>query len=285
MKNLKYIRKITEAYPYNYENPPICKVELWDFSRANENDEARKEAVCLVASIDYDNEYCKDPDRFWNLLIEKGYENPFEFVREYSALNQTYNLRNEQLDTMTSIQEVTSTDYIRDMIDINRHNIATFKLKVPIFVARQIQRHRSFSYMEMSRRFVKGDKVKFEYWLRPEICRYKEIIEDIYDEYEGDYKPEQLCSILPLGLYTQFWMQGDYKAWLNLFIHCLQLEIQEEVCLVIQSMWGLLKEYQPEIIETMADYIDEWTRDCNPMFRTARKKKADWFRENFLGGE
>jgi len=96
---LKYIQKLAEKYPYNYETPPICKVELWDFSRANENEEARKEAVCLVASISYGNEYCKDPDRLWNLLIEKGHESPFEFVRTAIIMLEPYiaNLREMNL--------------------------------------------------------------------------------------------------------------------------------------------------------------------------------------------
>jgi len=34
------------------------------------------------------------------------------------------------------------------------HMGATLKLKVPIFIARQIQRHRTFSYNEVSRRYV-----------------------------------------------------------------------------------------------------------------------------------
>jgi len=42
------------------------------------------------------------------------------------------------------------------------HQGATLRLKVPIFIARQIQRHRTFSYNEVSRRYVK-DNLEF-YW-------------------------------------------------------------------------------------------------------------------------
>jgi hypothetical protein len=44
-------------------------------------------------------------------------------------------------------------------------------------------------------------------------------------------------------------------------------------------MWELLKKHQPEIIETMADYLEEWVMACNPMFRVARKKKAEWLNQ------
>jgi len=309
MKKLKYIKKLGAKSVYPYENPPIGKVELWDFSRANENDEARKEAVCLVASISYGNGFCKDPERLWNLLIEKGHESPFEFVRE-PEFELKQNLRNTDFMTDSSFSVYVygrETKRIKeDRLERRRRRVATFKLKVPIFVARQIQRHRAFSYMEMSRRYVKGEKVKFEFWkpkdfsepllafhgIAPHLdeedqCDLFEHSEALYEYLleETFTRPEQARAFLPLGLYTQFWMQGDYKAWLNFFIHRLHPEAQEETRLVAQSMWELLKEHQPEIIETMADYLKKWIRDCNPMFRVAREKKAEWFRENFLGGE
>ena len=42
------------------------------------------------------------------------------------------------------------------------HQGATLRLKVPIFIARQIQRHRTFSYNEVSRRYV--DSAPEFYW-------------------------------------------------------------------------------------------------------------------------
>jgi len=42
------------------------------------------------------------------------------------------------------------------------HQVVTMRLKVPLFIARQIQRHRTFSYNEISRRYVK-DELEF-YW-------------------------------------------------------------------------------------------------------------------------
>jgi len=292
MQELKYLRKIAENHPYSYENPPIAKVELWDFSRANENDEARKEAVCLVASISYGNEFCKDPNKLWNLLVEKGHESPFEFVSIWSIFGGRCTLRNKIFTFSTP-----------ERIEQVRKAIATAKLKIPIFVARQIQRHRAFSYMEMSRRYVKGEKVKFEFWkpkdfsepliafhgIAPHLdeedqCDLFEHSEALYEYLleETFTRPEQARAFLPLGLYTQFWMQGDYKAWLNFFIHRLHPEAQEETRLVAQSMWELLKEHQPEIIETMANYLDKWINDCNPIFRSAREKRAEWFKETYL---
>jgi thymidylate synthase ThyX len=109
---------------------------------------------------------------------------------------------------------------------------------------------------------------------------------NIAEEYEFRLlvgcKPEQARGCLPVETYTQFWMQGDYRAWLNFFLCRLHPEAQEETRLVAQAMWNLLREHQPEIVGTMADYLDEWTQDCNPIFTPARKKRAEWFRERFL---
>ena len=304
---MKYIRKIAEKHTYDYENPPIGKVELWDFSRANENEEARKEAVCLVASISYRNEYCKDPNKLWNLLIEKGHESPFEFVRTSTSKLEVLNARQDDIATEEEVVEIlcgkVREKAVREEIENNKRSFATFKLRVPIFVARQIMRHRSFSFLEMSRRYVKGDKVEFEFWrpkgfseplyafhgydIHPNEKDQIDLFEHAKSLYEflieeSGFKPEQARAFLPLGLYTQFWMQGDYKAWLNFFIHRLHPEAQEETRLVAQGMWDLLKEHQPEIIETMADYLEEWTKDCNPIFTPAREKRAEWFKETFL---
>jgi len=293
---MRYIRKVAEKHPYDYENPQVCKVELWDFSRANENQEARKEAVCLVASISYGNEYCKAPDKLWNLLIEKGHESPFEFIRTSTYKLEVYDARRGEIVTDEESSEIlcgkVKERVIKEWIKGNKQAFATFKLKVPIFVARQIMRHRSFSYMEMSRRYVKSDKVKFEFWygkdeiVHPDIrvgsCRMATVTyEHLISE---GWKSEQARAFLPLGLYTVFWMQGDYRAWLNFFIHRLHPEAQEETRLVAQVMWELLKGHQPEIIKTMSDYLEDWVKECNPMFRPSRKKKAEWFSENYLKG-
>ena len=282
---MKYLRKLGESYPYDYENPPICKAELWNFSRANENEESKKEAVTTVASISHGNEYAKNPDRLWNLLIKRDEESPFEFVRFYERREGECSLRNKNFLTKDH-----STLFTLDDI------FATFKLKVPIFVARQIQRHRAFSYMEMSRRYVKNNKVRFEYWdkygdptLTMRNCSFysiTEYAEDVYEHvmFHKEATPEQARAFLPLGLYTQFWMQGNYEAFANFFIYRLAPEAQEETRLVALAMWNLLKKHQPEIIETIKDFLDRWINKCNPMFQPAREKKAEWFKEKWLGG-
>ena len=274
MSNFKYIKKIAESYPYeHYERPPICKVELWDFSRVNECEEARIEAVTTVASISYGNEYARNPEKLYELLIERGHESPFEFV--WGIVDFSSKLTNLRREDFKYTEESTA---VRNY----KLDIATFKLKVPIFVARQIMRHRTFSYMEMSRRHTKHEKQPVICWRPPKFVDNPQWSPCpnlwVYDH----LKPEQARAYQPLAIYTIFWMQGNYKAWSNFFIYRLASETQEETRLIAQAMWNLLKRHQPEIIETIGEYLDEWIEDCNPIFIPARRKRAEWFRENFL---
>ena len=122
------------------------------------------------------------------------------------------------------------------------HQGATLRLKVPIFIARQIQRHRTFSYNEVSRRYVdsapeffwpdkwraKADNVK--QGSSDEEVRYESLWQ--FDSIKEDYNshleeavslythmlaqgvaPEQARMILPQSMYTEFYMTSNLRAW------------------------------------------------------------------------
>ena len=158
------------------------------------------------------------------------------------------------------------------------HQGATLRLKVPIFIARQIQRHRTFSYNEISRRYVdnppeffwpekwraKADNVKqgssmnkvVETMLRPvsddhwppqkvadEFIKY---VNDLYsDMLDANIAPELARMILPQNMYTEFYMSGNLRA----FSHFLQLRLdghaQLEVQQAAQQVEALLRPLWP----------------------------------------
>ena len=115
------------------------------------------------------------------------------------------------------------------------HMGATLKLKVPIFIARQIQRHRTFSYNEISRRYVdsppeffwpdkwrkRAENVKqgsseeavgdedWAYGLPSAISRYMADASYLYnDMLDSEVAPELARMILPQNMYTEFYMSG-----------------------------------------------------------------------------
>ena len=140
------------------------------------------------------------------------------------------------------------------------HMGATLKLKVPVFIARQIQRHRTFSYNEISRRYVDSPPeffypdvmrahagnlkqgsmneaadttVDLEWYVGVAVGAYEKMLED-------GVAPEIARMILPQNMYTEFYMSGNLRA----FSHFLSLRLdhhsQLEVRQVAQQVYDIL---------------------------------------------
>ena len=135
------------------------------------------------------------------------------------------------------------------------HNVVSFWIKVPLFVARQQMRHRTFSYNEISRRYTSSD---IEFYLPNEMRKqdtknrqasldetFNPIVE--FDPYEypkflkldavsaikshasdsirlynqlieKGVARDQARMILPQNLYTTYWATGSLHNWVNSFI-------------------------------------------------------------------
>ena len=168
------------------------------------------------------------------------------------------------------------------------HMGATLKLKVPIFIARQIQRHRTFSYNEISRRYVDNEP-EFcwpETWRKRaenakqgssnethpmeilhgtngkngvtdlELCA-KETVEDAVSVYnillQQGVAPEQARMILPQNMYTEFYMSGNLRAWAH-FLHLrLDGHAQKEVRDVAEQVAAILTPLYPVSMQAILD--------------------------------
>ncbi|RLE35587.1 hypothetical protein DRJ12_05050 [Candidatus Acetothermia bacterium] len=250
---MDYIRRIAERTLWN-----SGKVELWDFSRANTNLESRIEAVATVASICYGKLPCnarKLVERLWTESSGLP-SSAFEFIRDGRIPGIEDSLRNNpQLATYEDDPE----SLIDELTKRHRENIATFRLKVPIFVARQVMRHRRFSYQELSRRYTDDKRVPLDFWLpEPEgaendtaavdLFQLSYAVEErIYQLLRGlNVRAEITRGMLGTGLYTEFWMMGDREAWANYFALRLDQHAQQEHRELARVMRGLLAERQPE---------------------------------------
>ena len=145
------------------------------------------------------------------------------------------------------------------------HCVASFRIKAPIFVARQLAKHQiGFSWNEESRRYIADTP---EYWL-PNAIRTRPdgsikqgsggehglsdtMLEDIaihveesihfYNEMiENGAAPEQARMILPLNTMTEWIWTGSLAAWarmckLRLDAHA-QAETREVALLVAEDM-------------------------------------------------
>ena len=157
------------------------------------------------------------------------------------------------------------------------HMGATLKLKVPIFIARQIQRHRSFSYNEISRRYVDSEPEFFwpEAWRKraenvkqgsseephEDSMLWQMRMQDQANEAMSLYKyalsegvaPELARMILPQNLYTEMYMTGNLRAWSH-FLHLrLDGHAQKEVQDVAQMVADILTPLFPVSMKALLD--------------------------------
>lgn len=103
-----------------------------------------------------------------------------------------------------------------------------FKIKAPIFVARQWMRHRTGSYLEKSLRYTKAHA---EFYIPDNLTeagkKHLEIFYsrafELYKELLESEKKEQARAVLPIGLYTEFYFKMDLR---NL-MHFLELRLDK----------------------------------------------------------
>ena len=108
--------------------------------------------------------------------------------------------------------------------------VLTYRIKCPIFVARQVMRHRTARINEVSLRYTDSD---LEFYMPPEERlgdhpdTAKGYLETLYTQAAGCYKTmivthvrkEVARCVLPVSLYTQFFWQMD----LHNLLHFLKL--------------------------------------------------------------
>lgn len=116
-------------------------------------------------------------------------------------------------------------------------NIFEFMIECSIPIARQIMRHRTFSYNEQSRRYLDWDHTPFEFetpeprWNKDakldldfdNNIKYNEIFEKTYKNSLRAYNEalemwaakETARYLLPQGMVTRFYMTGNLRNWLH----------------------------------------------------------------------
>lgn len=178
----------------------------------------------------------------------------------------------------TEEEDARLTDYLVR----NRHTTplefcqVRFYMKMPIFVARQLVRHRTASINEVSYRYVKAAREFYVPALdrmqrqskdnkqgsASEIVDFPAICADIireagefafnrYEELLADGLSAELArTVLPLGTYTEWYWQTD----LHNFLHMLRLRLdphaQYEIRVYAQAMLDLVRPVFPTIIDS-----------------------------------
>lgn len=156
------------------------------------------------------------------------------------------------------------------------HNSVTILVECPLFVARQIMRHRSFSFNEVSRRYTSED---IQFWIPDELrrqskrnkqCSTSETVSTIdTDEFFKSYKTclslydrlisekvarEQARAVLPQSLITRFYMTGNLRSWWSFFKARLKEDTQLETRVIAQRMYDLVHTVYPVPLSLMMEY-------------------------------
>jgi len=255
-------------------------VKWFDFSPAYKDPE---KYIALVASLSHGKSLEDvDPQKLTQKLIDLGHESVFEFIRYPEPYN---NARVSGILPPAMFPPKTEDEL--------RATYGTVRLTVPIYVARQIMRHRSFSYLELSRRYTKPPRVDvgFSFPLSPKIEELKNVYGEFYNRAKQTYislltdyrEPAQFArAVLPLGTLTMFWMQGDYKAWGNFLVYRLHPAAQVETRKVAQEIWNSFLVNQPILARRIANYVlRSWVNEAPEIFQEGRRKHLKEVKDYF----
>ncbi len=150
------------------------------------------------------------------------------------------------------------------------HPQARFRLKMPIFIAREWFRHQiGFARNEVSRRYVdsepelwlpdelrmrdsnkkqgsKDEKIQYNGHCIAKIRKHNENCIALYNELLSfDVCPEQARSILPQSMMTEFIETGSLAAYARLYKLRTDPHAQKEIQLIARRVGNLLEEKFP----------------------------------------
>ena len=131
----------------------------------------------------------------------------------------------------------------------------TFRIKCPIFVARQLMRHRTASYVEKSLRYNNADPEFFSLEMdNTEDTRnvtmasaYKQSYENYLALLKEGKPKEQARTVLPLGMYTEYFFQFDLNNLLKMLKLRLDKHAQQETRMYAYEVYTILNEHFPTI--------------------------------------
>jgi len=210
-------------------------VDCWE---AWESKEKIVDFVAKIASLSYGNTEAKNPQQLFERIVRLGHLSCLEFVPigGFGALPLS-SLRSK-------VKTIKDFDKLELIDTKGKEPCFAFLVECPIFVARQWMRHRSFSYLELSRRYTKGAKVNFDFYGGRHD--YMDYAIKMYQEFLEEGKPPELARIcLPLSTITKFWVAGYKRDWES-FIELRETgHAQDEIRVFAQKIKELLNVTKP----------------------------------------
>ncbi|MDD3596836.1 FAD-dependent thymidylate synthase [Sulfuricurvum sp.] len=262
----------------------IAFVEQWDFSLANTSEENRILAITQVASICYQSPKALGSETLYNRLMAESMGLPsssFEFVpvlldytnprhkelldKEYSNVKKfgepvengqylltnyraiVYDFENDKEGYSFDIRQILNT--LEEAAIIRKH-FHVFLYKVDLPTRSQMVRHR-VNWQELSRRYVSGKRVPFDFYISENMVSVKTgefdtqkildlCVEHYMNAIEKGVKPQEARRIIPQAAYTQIWGAFMPTQLANYFKLRLDEHAQWEIRKTAEAMKELI---------------------------------------------
>lgn len=159
------------------------------------------------------------------------------------------------------------------------HAFITLRVTAPIFVARQLVKHKFMPWNEVSRRYVDEQPEIYlpDFWRErsenvkqgSKTTECKEVTETGLDEYvkwtlnkiihyyndllDAGVAPEQARMILPQNTMTEWYWSGSLSAWASMLNLRLKPEAQAETRLVAQKVYEIILPLFPVSLNALLD--------------------------------
>ena len=142
------------------------------------------------------------------------------------------------------------------------HAFATFHVKAPIFVARQLQKHEYMPWNEISRRYVDSEPEFYE----PVVWRgrsedkkqgsygivdlktkptHQYALQTYHNLLSDGVAPEQARMVLPQSMYTEWYWSGSLYAFSKMCSLRLKNDAQLETQVVAKQISNVMKDLYP----------------------------------------
>jgi len=231
------------------------EVKILDLSKSNLNDDTRIQTIANLATISYGNDKAKNPEKLFRLLIGKGHESVLEFIR-FPYITPTGELKGYTIEESWRNHRGLLTyerwphSNIDTVTEIHKQSLVTLRIKAPIFCDRQLVRHRQDSRIEMSRRYTKPEKVKFEYYypFKDKAYREEEWNQDYQRMLHKENRPELARITQPLATYTEYYVMRHFVGARNLYVERLSTFAQKETYELIKQEVELIIKEQPQFL-------------------------------------
>ena len=217
----------------------VHSFDLWQF---RESREAMIEGVAQIASLSYGNDAAKNPQQLFDRIISLGHLSCLEFVPV--VIDPCYSLPHSSARRYDGLTPISNS---RIAMEGSQKTPATgFLVECPVFVARQWMRHRSFSYLEMSRRYVKDSKVPVKFYGEDRADsverRIYSYVRDYINEIAIDNnEPAELARrVIPVGMMTKFYVGGYDSDWHKFVALRADAHAQPEIRVFAEHIKGVI---------------------------------------------